>query len=405
MKIAYLVNQYPKVSHSFIRREIAALEASNIPIARYSIRSCAGELVDPADQLELEKTRLILGIGIFGLIWNFIKVAIARPKQSLRAFKLAFKVGLSAKRGFLRLFYPLIYLAEACVLLGWLEEEQITHLHAHFGTNSTTVAMLCKALGGPSYSFTVHGPYEFDHADNLALAEKIERASFVATISSFSRSQLYRLCSYEQWEKIHVIHCGVDSLFLHQPTSVISDTPNIVCVGRLCEEKGQMLLVEAINILSEQGIKCQLTLVGDGPLRPKIEALIKKYNLQTQVQITGWASGNDVQKYILESRTMVLPSFAEGLPVVLMEALALERPVISTYIAGIPELVKPGVNGWLVPAGSVEELVEAIRTVLESPIERLEIMGKAGTISVQRQHDISQEAIKLANLFRSSLEH
>jgi len=405
MKIAYLVNQYPKVSHSFIRREIAALEASNIPVARYSIRSCAGELVDPADQLELEKTRLILGIGALGLIWNFIRVAIARPKRWLQAFKLAFKVGLSRERGLLRLFYPLIYLAEACVLLGWLEEKQITHLHAHFGTNSTTVAMLCQALGGPSYSFTVHGPYEFDHADNLALGEKIERASFVATISSFSRSQLYRLCSYEQWEKIHVIHCGVDSLFLHQPTSVISDTPNIVCVGRLCEEKGQMLLVEAINILAKQGLKCHLTLVGDGPLRPQIEALIKKYNLQTQVQITGWASGNDVQKYILESRTMVLPSFAEGLPVVLMEALALERPVISTYIAGIPELVKPGVNGWLVPAGSVEELVEAIRTVLESPIERLEIMGKAGTISVQRQHDISQEAVKLANLFRSSLEH
>jgi colanic acid/amylovoran biosynthesis glycosyltransferase len=402
MKIAYLVNQYPKVSHSFIRREIAALEASNIPVTRYSIRSCAGELVDPADQLELEKTRLILGIGTFGLLWNLLIVAIARPKQWLQAFKLAFKVGLTSERGIL---YHLIYLAEACVLLGWLEEKEITHLHAHFGTNSTTVAMLCKTLGGPSYSFTVHGPYEFDHADNLALAEKIERASFVATISSFSRSQLYRLCSYDQWEKIHVIHCGVDSLFLHQPTSVISDTPNIVCVGRLCEEKGQMLLVEAINILTKQGLKCHLTLVGDGPLRPQIEALIKKYNLQKQVQITGWASSNDVQKYILKSRTMVLPSFAEGLPVVLMEALALERPVISTYIAGIPELVKPGVNGWLVPAGSIEELVEAIRTALELPTERLEIMGKAGTISVQRQHDISQEAIKLANLFRSSLEH
>ncbi len=402
MKIAYLVNQYPKVSHSFIRREIAALEASDIPVTRYSIRSCAGELVDPADQLELEKTRLILGIGAFGLFWNFLKVAIARPKKWLQAFKLAFKVGLTSERGIL---YHLIYLAEACVLLGWLEEKEITHLHAHFGTNSTTVAMLCKALGGPSYSFTVHGPYEFDHADNLALTEKIQRASFVATISSFSRSQLYRFCSYDQWEKIHVIHCGVDSLFLHQPTSVISDTPNIVCVGRLCEEKGQMLLVEAINILTKQGLRCHLTLVGDGPLRPQIEALTKKYNLQKQVQITGWASGHDVQKYILESRTMVLPSFAEGLPVVLMEALALERPVISTYIAGIPELVKPGVNGWLVPAGSVEELVEAIRTALELPTERLEIMGKAGTISVQRQHDISQEAIKLANLFRSSLEH
>jgi len=402
MKIAYLVNQYPKPSHSFIRREIAAIEACGLLVARFSIRECESELVDPEDKLEFEKTQVVLGVGILGLLFNLLSVAITRPIPWLKGLWLALRIGLASERGVL---YHIIYLAEACVLLRCFRKSGITHLHAHFGTNPTTVAMLCQAIGGPPYSFTVHGPYEFDKPETLALTEKINQAAFVVTVSSFSRSQLYRWCDHHQWKKIHLIRCGVDNHFFNSYTTAISSEPNLVCVGRLCEEKGQLLLVQAVSQLATLGLQCNLTLVGDGPLKPEIEALIKEYGLQDQVKITGWASGADVQKYMMKSRALIVPSFAEGLPVVIMEAFALERPVISTYIAGIPELVKPGVNGWLVPSGSVEALTEVMREVLQLPTENLERMGKAGTASVKAHHDVAQEASKLANLFCYSQEN
>ncbi len=397
MKIAYLVNQYPKVSHSFIRREIAAIEAGGLSVSRFSIRSCESELVDLEDKLELQKTRIVLGVGILGLLFNLFKVAINRPIPWLRGLFLALKIGKSSNRG---IIYHIIYLAEACILLNWFRESGITHLHAHFGTNPTTVAMLCQAIGGPPYSFTVHGPEEFDQPISLSLTEKINRAAFVVTISDFSRGQLYRWCNHQQWKKIHVIRCGVDNYFLNCPTTAITLEPNLVCVGRLCEQKGQLLLLEAVKQLASKGLQCNLVLVGDGLLRPEIETLIADYGLEQHIKITGWASGAEVQKYIINSRALILASFAEGLPVVIMEALALERPVVSTYIAGIPELVKPGVNGWLVPSGSVEALAEAMHQVLQFPPDKLEQMGKAGHASVKDMHNIAQEANKLINLFR-----
>lgn len=402
MKIAYLVNKYPKVSHSFIRREIAAIEACGISVARFSIRSCESELVDLEDKLEFQKTQVVLNVGILGLLFNLISVAIKKPISWLIGLWLALKIGWVSNQG---VVYHLVYLAEACVLLGWLQKSEITHLHAHFGTNSTTVAMLCQTIGGPTYSFTVHGPEEFDRTESLSLTEKINRAAFVVTISSFSRSQLYRWCDRKHWKKIHVIRCGVDSHYLNQNTTVIPSEPNLVSVGRLCEQKGQLLLLEAVKQLAAQGEECKLTLVGDGPLRPEIESLIKQYGLEQQVTITGWASGAEVQKYIINSRALILPSFAEGLPVVIMEAFALKRPVISSYVAGIPELVKPGVNGWLVPSGSVQALCEVMREVLQLPTENLAQMGKAGAASVETMHNVAQEASKLANLFQYSQEN
>ena len=399
MKIAYLVNKYPKPSHSFIRREIAAIEACGFEVERFSIRECESELVDPEDKLEFKKTLVVLSVGIFGLLFNLLGVAIARPIKWLSGLWLALKIGLVSERGVL---YHLIYLAEACVLLGWFRNAGVTHLHAHFGTNPTTVAMLSQAMGGPPYSFTVHGPYEFDEPESLALTEKINRAAFVVTVSSFSKGQLYRWCDHQQWQKIHLIRCGVDNHFFNQPTTKIPSEPNLVCVGRLCEEKGQLLLVEAVSQLANLGLQCNLTLVGEGPLKPEIETLIKDYGLEEQVKITGWVSGAEVQKYVMNSRALIQPSFAEGLPVVIMEAMALQRPVISTYVAGIPELVKPGVNGWLIPSGSVEALTEAISELLRLPLENLEQMGRAGSTLVKAQHDVELEASKLVNLFHYS---
>jgi glycosyltransferase involved in cell wall biosynthesis len=401
MTIAYLVNQYPKVSHSFIRREIAGVEACGIQVARFSIRSCGSELVDEVDKQELEKTRVVLEIGKVGLLLALLRVMITRPVRFMRALWLMFQVGWNSERGVLR---HLAYLAEACVLLGWFSSLGIAHVHAHFGTNSTTVAMLCRVLGGPPYSFTVHGPEEFDKAKAIALEEKINRSTFVVAVSSFGKSQLYRWCARQQWSKIHEIHCGVDELFLTHPPTAIPDQPRLVCIGRLCEQKGHLLLVEAAAQLVAEGVPFMLVLVGDGPLRTEIETMITRLGLQNHVEIIGWASNSVVQQHILASRAMVLPSFAEGLPVVIMEALALSRPVISTYVAGIPELVESGICGWLVPPGSLEALTAAMRAALQLPAEKLEQMGRVGASRVAQRHDAAIEASKLAALFRSNIQ-
>ncbi|WP_107667790.1 glycosyltransferase [Cyanothece sp. BG0011] len=398
MKIAYLINQYPKISHSFIRREILGLESLGLSITRFSIRTCQDPLIDEADQKELRKTNIILDVGIIGLLISFLKVAITRPKRWLEAFQLTVKIGLNSDRGLLLNF---AYLAEACVLVDRFSHLEISHFHAHFGTNSTTVLLLNNVLTGISYSFTVHGPEEFDKVEAIALPEKIKRAAFVVAISSYGKSQLYRWCDFKDWDKIKIVHCGVDDAFFNLPYQPIAEKPCFVSVGRLSEQKGQYLLIEAASKLVSQGYDFKLFLVGDGDLRQPIEEAINHFNLKDTVEITGWATQAEVQKYILQSQVMVLPSFAEGLPVVIMESLALGRPVISTYIAGIPELVIPGESGWLVPAGSVEALVNTMKTVLDTPISELENMGKNGVKMVKDNHNVTQEAEKLKLLFQS----
>lgn len=401
LRIAYLVNQYPKVSHSFIRREIAGLEALGIPISRFSIRSCQAELVDPLDQREAEVTQTVLEVGAFRLAQDWGKTIVTRPIPVLRSLKLALQLGRVSESGILR---HLIYWAEACVLLQWFKQARIQHVHAHFGTNSTTVALLCKAMGGPSYSFTVHGPEEFDSVKPLSLVEKVRHAEFAVTVSCFGRSQLYRWCELSQWEKIKIVRCGVDKDYLAQPLTPIPEELRLVCVGRLCEAKGQLLLVQAVQQLVAEGIPLKLVLVGDGPLRSQLEAQIAQAGLENHIEITGWADSDRVCQELLAARVMVLPSFAEGLPVAIMEALALGRPVISTYIAGIPELLVPGICGWVVPPGSVEALTDALREALHASPEALAQMGKAGAERVAQYHNATTEAEKLAELLKGCLQ-
>jgi glycosyltransferase involved in cell wall biosynthesis len=397
MNIAYLINQYPKTSHSFIRREILAVEACGVQVTRFSIRSLAAELVDDADRQELTKTRYLLENGLKGLISDLVRVVLTRPDRFLRALRLAVQVGWQSERG---VGYHLAYLAEACKLLRWVTQDKITHVHVHFGTNSATVALLCQELGGPTYSFTVHGPEEFDKPNAIALSQKLQRAAFVVAVSSFGRSQLFRWCPYKQWSKIHVIRCGVDQLFLEHPEIPIPELPRFVCVGRLSEQKGHLLLVEAVSLLAAEGLQFKLVLVGDGDLRNQIEAMIAHFGLENYIEITGWATNAEVQQQILNAQVLVAPSFAEGLPVVLMESLALCRPVISTYIAGIPELVQPE-SGWLIPAGSVKALAAAMRTALHTPTAKLAEMGRTGADRVRQFHNAVVEADKLASLFKT----
>lgn len=398
MRIAYFINQYPKVSHSFIRREILALERQGVVIQRIALRGWDGELQDAEDLAERDKTQYVLQAGLKGLLKPLWQVLRAEPRRFAAALRLSLRLGL---RGDRPLPYHLVYLAEACCVVQWLQAFGAEHVHAHFGTNSAEVVMLANALGGPPYSFTVHGPEEFDKPQFLHMGEKVRRSAFVAAVSSYGRSQLYRWVAHEHWAKVKVVHCGLEPAF-HQVAPVPAPAaPRLVCVGRLCEQKGQLLLLKAAQQLAGQGIDFELVLAGDGEMRAQIETLIARYGLQAQVRITGWISSAQVRDEILAARALVLPSFAEGLPVVIMEAMALRRPVLTTFVAGIPELVRPGENGWLFPAGAVDELAGAMADCLAQPAEVLQRMGEAARQRVLERHDIDREAAKLAHHFKA----
>jgi colanic acid/amylovoran biosynthesis glycosyltransferase len=395
MKIAYFVNQYPKVSHSFIRREILALERLGVSVERIALRGWDTETPDPEDRLERERTRYVLARGAGALLLPTLRALLSSPHRFLCALRLSLQAAHESPDRSLP--YHLVYLAEACLILGWLREAGIEHLHAHFGTNSAEVAMLVNALGGPPFSFTVHGPEEFERP--MGLREKIRRSAFVAAVSSYGRSQLYLRLPYADWPKAKVVHCGLERAFYEVAAVPLPMEPRLVCVGRLCEAKGQVLLVEAAAALAARDVRFELVLVGDGPLRGDLERAIARHGLGERVRITGWLSSTAVREEMLAARALVLPSFAEGLPVVIMEAMALRRPVLSTYIAGIPELVIPGENGWLFPAGSLEALVGALDACLAASAQQLRSLGEAARARVVERHSIDTEARKLMDLF------
>jgi len=398
MQVAYLINQYPKVSHSFIRREIRALERKGLGVTRIALRGWADSFEDPADEQERSITKYVLRNGPIGLLVALARVFLINPIGLLQTIKLAFQLSRRAERP---LLVHLIYLAEACQTLLWLREAKAQHLHAHFGTNSAEISMMVRTLGGPSWSFTAHGPEEFDKADLLHLTEKLQNCSFAVAICSYGRAQLYRHIDLKFWDKVHIVHCGLEEKFFSSPVKPVSSKTRLVCVGRLCEQKGQILLVEAARKLWGEGLDFELVLAGDGDLRADIETLLSRYNLEKYVRITGWINESQVIDEISSSRALILPSFAEGLPVVIMEAMALRRPIISTYVAGIPELVKNGEHGWLVPAGDVEALVQAIKDCFNTPDTLLASMGEAAHQKSFSQHFIDDQADLLIKLFAS----
>jgi colanic acid/amylovoran biosynthesis glycosyltransferase len=401
MRIAYLVNQYPKVSHSFIRREILAVERQGFNITRIALRGWDDQVMDPEDETERARTRYVLRDGASALLMAVVRMLCARPTRLIRALGLTLSMSRRADRP---LPIHLVYLAEACRVVFWLRESGVQHVHAHFGTNSAEIAMLAHALGGPSWSFTVHGPEEFDRAAFIGLAEKIRKCTFAVAVSSYGRSQLYRLVEQRQWPKVHVVHCGLDRAFFDAPSCPPPMARRLVCVGRLCEQKGQRLLVEAVRLLVDEGVKLTLVLAGDGELRGEIHSQIVRHKLEEVIRITGWISGAQVRDEILAAQALVLPSLAEGLPVALMEAMALCRPVISTFIAGIPELVRSGEHGWLIPAGDIKALAEAMRACLATPTATLTRMGATARDRVLARHSVDVEAAKMARLYLKSFE-
>ena len=395
MRVAYLMNTYPLISTTFIRREIHALEEMGVQVERFAVRAWAEELVDPHDVEERGKTTYLLTSNTLGLMTSFAKELVVNPGGLFRGLRTAYRLWRRAGEGLVK---HAAYLLEAVSLRQRMAVAKLQHVHVHFGTNATTVAMLARVMGGGTYSFTAHGPDEFMDSARSSYDLKVRDAAFVAAISNFCRVQLARIAGMECWGKIEIVPCALD--LRDFPNDAVGAPPNqqLVCIGRLCPQKAQTLFPDAVAPLSDAFPDLKIVLVGDGETRSELERKIAEKGLEKHFELLGWCSNEEVRKRLTGARAMLLPSFAEGLPVSIMEAFALRKPVISTYIAGIPELVDESC-GWIVPAGDVPALTAAIRGCLTSDEKELNAMGDIGRTRVEDRHDIRLSAALLREAF------
>jgi glycosyltransferase involved in cell wall biosynthesis len=397
--IAYLSSQYARASDTFIRGEVAQLRAAGFTVHTFSVRKPpATETISPEVEAERARTQDLVNAGAFKLAIDTAVVAITRPAQFLKAAKVSLRLGNPGIKGRL---WPVAYLMEAARLARLLRAKGVKHLHNHIGRNSASVALLASILSDVPYSLTIHGPTDFDLASTLALHEKVAGSRFTAGISDFGRSQLMRWSRPADWYRICVVRCGMDAAFLDAEPTPVPDSVKVICVGRLVPEKGHLLLVDAVAKLVQDNVRIELVLIGDGPMRGPITAAVDRLGLKDSFRLTGWQRPDQIRQHLRESRGMVMASFAEGLPVVLMESLAMARPVVSTAIAGIPELVREGENGWLVPAGSADAMADGLRRLLQTPSAQLTGMGIAGRERVRREHDAAESARQIADLILS----
>ncbi len=360
MRIGYLTSQYPAASHTFIRREIETLRAQGIDIATFSIRRPApGERRDSLGQMAYDTTGYVLPIDWFALISAHLASLATRPGVYLGTLRLALR---HRPPGLKPGLWSLFHFAEAILLARMLRRNGIDRLHNHFGNSAATVGMLAAHFLRMPWSLTLHGISEFDYPAGLLLAAKLEHATFAACVSYFGMAQAMRITRPEIWPRLTLVRCGVDPGALPEarPESGTEPPLDVICVGRLSPEKGHAGLLAATGRLLRKGLPIRLTLVGDGPERESLEALARELDLGDRVAFTGRLHEAAALEAIARSDILVLASFMEGLPIVLMEAMALGVPVVASRVAGIPELVKDGESGLLFDPANWAGLEHAI---------------------------------------------
>lgn len=401
MRIAYLTGEYPRATDTFIQREVANLRSMGADVHTFSIRRTSDEhIVGEEQKTERDRTFYILPANIIKLVVAHLSLLFSSPKKYLQAIKLAW---CTSQPGFRGAIYQFIYLLEAGIVASCVKQRKIEHLHNHIAEASGTVAMLASKMGNFSYSFTLHGPYIFFKPYQWRLDEKIKQALFVCCISNYARSQGMIFAPIEKWNRMHIIHCGVEpSLFAkvsHQESG-----KRLLYVGRLAAAKGLPILLESLAILKIEYPDTLLTVVGDGSERTDLEQMTLELGLSQNVDFVGYKSQTEVREYLQQTDVFVMSSFAEGIPVVLMEAMAAGVPVVATQIAGISELVEHGVNGYLVPPGDSQVLAVRINELLENNELRAKF-GTAGRVKVEKDFNIKHEAARLYQLMNSALQN
>lgn len=396
--IAYLCSEYPAISHTFIYREIQSLRNEGFKVHTASIHKPAGlDIMTPGEQEEASKTFVVLSQSATAIIRSHLGCLRRNPGGYVRMAASALRLTIRGPKDPIR---AAAYFAEAGILLQWVHGNGITHIHEHFANPTAIVAMLMKRYGCITYSISVHGPDIFYNVDTSILAEKIREASFVRCISHYCRSQVMRLSDPEIWDRFHIVRCGIDpGLYTPRPDPA-NATPQLLCVGRLVPAKGQHILLEACAILKREGTPFQLTFTGDGPDRASLEEHARIYDIRDIVTFTGALGQDKVHLQYDQSDIFVLASFAEGVPVVLMEAMAKEIPVVSTRITGIPELIDHEHDGLLAIPGDPEDLARQLKTLLaDSSLRRK--YGKEGRQKVIERYNQHRNNSQLGDHFRN----
>ncbi len=400
MRIAYLTGQYPRATDTFIQREVAGLRELGVEVYTFSIRRTGDEhMVGSEQKLERDRTFYILPPNPINLLLSHLSLLLTSPKRYLQAVKLAWSTSQPGLQGAL---YQFFYFLEAGVLTKQIKQRQIVHLHNHIVEASGTVAMLAAQMGGFTYSFTLHGQHIFFRPYQWRLDEKIKRALFVCCISHYARSQGMIFAPADKWNRMHIIHCGIDPALF----DVVSHSKlgkRLLFLGRLVLEKGLPILLESLTVLKQKYPDILLTVVGDGLDREKLEQLTAQLGLSKNVNYVGYKSQAEVRDYFQQTDVFVMPSFAEGIPVVLMEAMASGVPVVATQIAGVSELVKDDVNGYLVPPADAVSLTECIEKLLVDHKLRA-VFGTAGRAKVEKDFNIHHEVARLHRLMTSALQ-
>lgn len=400
MRLAYLVSQYPAVNHTFILREIRGLRASGFDIDVISIRPpdrpAAAMTADERE--ELARTRAVKDISIPAALAAHLAEAAANPGGYLRGFRQALRMGRGSPAAILA---HLFYFAEAVIAGRWMRAAGVTHFHTHF---SSTVGVLMARIFPLTWSITIHGPEEFNDVAGFFLAEKIRTARFAVAISSYARSQILRCCDPAMWDKVHTCRLGVDgSVFEPRPEPGGGGPPEIVCVGRLAPVKAQYILIEAILVLAGRGVPAVLRLVGDGPDRRMLEESAARMGIADRVIFDGWRNQDEVRERYRSATVFAMASFAEGIPVVLMEAMSMEIPVLATRIMGIPELIEDGASGVLVPPADPDALAGGLERLLRDA-ELRRRLGPAGRKKVLADFDLRANCAALEKIFRKYLD-
>ena len=399
MNIAYLVSQYPAVHHTFIMREIRSLRQAGFTIRVISVR----QPDRPASQMAVEEqdelpfTRAILAEPLWKAATAVIATLLAKPFGFFRGLGLVARLGGGDPR---RTLAHLLYFAEAVVAGRWMMEEGYSHFHVHF---SSTVGLLLTAVFPLTMSITFHGPDEFTDPAGFHLARKVAACSFVCATSRFARSQVMRFCDPSLWSKVEVSWLGVDTrLYAPRPHKEQPDLFEMLCVARLARVKAQRVLIETVSRLIREGYRVRLRLVGDGPDRDLLEARVAELGIGAAVRFEGWRNEDAVRALYEQADLFVLASFAEGMPNVLMEAMAMEIPCVATWITGIPELITDGVHGLLVAPADEKGLAEAIAKLLDDPDLRLRL-GRAGRARVLEQYNLDTNTRRMAEIVRRRL--
>lgn len=397
--IAYLISQYPAPSHTFIRREVAALRAAGLTIGTYSVRRPVSGGAGARDAEDAAATFVILAQSALAMARAHFAVLLRGPARYFGAFALALRHRAPGARA---LLWAVFHFIEAVVLADRLRRDRAVRLHNHFANAGATVGMLAARIADLPWSLTLHGISEFDYPAGLLLADKIERARFVACVSRFGMAQAMRLTAPTQWPKLHLVRCGIELAELPIPTSPAREGGplSLICVGRLSSEKGHAGLLEAMALLRERGVPVHLTLVGDGPQQAALLAQIGTLGLEGQVTMTGRLDEAATLRAIGAADALVLPSFMEGLPVVLMEALALRKPVVAARVAGIPELVDEGVTGLLFTPADWPALASVI-AMLAGDRTLGERLAAAGRQRVETSFAIERAVAPLLPLFEA----